>query len=223
MTRVSLLTIAAFFSWLLTAALTTQALAQRHAGPLPSFEDAEKWALVFDDPTRDTWQKPERVIRTLALPPNAAVADIGAGTGYFAVRLARAIPKGRVFGVDVEPNMVRYLAERARHEALANLTALAGEPDDPRLPMAVDLAIMVDVYHHIGDRVRYFRNLRRYLKPGGRVAIIDHRRAPEDPPEAMLIAPSRVKEELKRAGFGVAAEHGFLPNQFFLIFKRRSE
>jgi len=223
MTRASAPTITVFLAWILTAAVTAPALGQHHTGRLPSFEDAEEWALVFDDPTRDTWQKPERVIRALALPPNAAVADIGAGTGYFAVRLARAIPKGRVFGVDVEPNMVRYLAERARHEGLANLIALAGEPDDPRLPMAVNLAIMVDVYHHIDDRVRYFRNLRRYLKPGGRVAIIDHRRAPGDPPEAMLIAPGRVKEELERAGFGVAAEHAFLPNQYFLIFKRRPE
>lgn len=220
MTRTSSRTITAFLAWILTAALTAQALAQPHTGQLPSFEDAEKWALLFDNPTRDAWQKPAKVIRALALSPNATVADIGAGTGYFAVRLARAIPEGRVFGVDVEPNMVRYLAERAAQEGLANLTAVAGEPDDPRLPLAVDVAIMVDVYHHIGDRVRYFRNLRRYLKPGGRVAIIDHRRAPYDPPEAMFIAPSRVKEELKRAGYGVAAEHKFLPNQYLLIFKR---
>lgn len=223
MPRTSFLTITALLSWILTAALTTQALAQRHIGLPPSFEDAEDWALLFDDPTRDTWQKPEEVIRALALSPNANVADIGAGTGYFAVRLARAIPEGRVFGVDVEPNMVRYLAERAAKEGLTNLTAVACEPDDPRLPVAVDLAIMVDVYHHIADRVRYLRNLRRYLKPDGRVAIIDHRRAPDDPPEAMLIAPSRVRQELNRAGFGVAAELTFLPNQFFLIFKRRSE
>jgi len=213
-------TVTAFLAWIVTAALSAQALAQPHAGHLPSFEDAEKWALLFDSPKRDARQKPAEVIRALALSPNAVVADIGAGTGYFSARLARAIPRGRVFGVDVEPNMVRYLSERARREGLANLTAVAGGPDDPRLPAAVDVAIMVDVFHHIGDRARYFRNLARYLKPGGRVAIIDHLRAPGDPPEAMFIAPNRVKEELKRAGYSVAAEHKFLPNQYFLLFKR---
>lgn len=218
MTRASLRTITA--AWILAAAVAAQALAQPHAGHAPSFQDAEFWAEVFDSPARDTWQKPAEVIRALALAPNATVADIGAGTGYFAVRLARALPGGRVFGVDVEPNMVRYLTERARREGLANLTAVAGGPDDPRLPLAVDVAIMVDVYHHIADRIRYLRNLRRYLKPGGRVAIIDHRSAPDGLPESLLISPNRIKEDLKRAGYDVVAEHGFLPNQIFVVFKR---
>jgi len=134
------------------------------------FSDAEKWAKVFDDPARDEWQKPDEVIRALKLVPEARVADIGAGTGYFAVRLARAVPEGQVFGVDAEPDMVRYLRERARREGLANLTAVAAKPGDPSLPTAVDLVILVDTYHHVPDRERYFRELKKALRPGGRLA-----------------------------------------------------
>src|SRR5688572_582088 len=135
------------------------------------FSDAEKWAHVFDDPERDAWQKPHQVIRALALKPDAVVADIGAGTGYFAARLANMLPKGTVYAVDVEPDMVKYLGERAKREGLANLKALAGTPRDARVPEKADVILLVDVYHHIEDRERYFRNLAASLKPGGRLAV----------------------------------------------------
>jgi ubiquinone/menaquinone biosynthesis C-methylase UbiE len=80
------------------------------------FDDAEKWSKVFDDPARDAWQKPVEVITALKLAPDAVVADIGSGTGYFAVRLARAVPRGKVYGADVETDMVRFLNERAARE-----------------------------------------------------------------------------------------------------------
>src|SRR5688572_22391451 len=121
-----------------------------------SFGDAEKWAHVFDDPKRDAWQKPHEVIQALALKPDAVIADIGSGTGYFAARFANMVPRGRVYGVDTEPDMVKYLSERAKREGLKNLTSVAGKPDDPRLPESADLIILVDVYHHVADRERYF-------------------------------------------------------------------
>ena len=185
-----------------------------------TFSGAERWAHVFDDPARDAWQKPHEVIQALAPKPDAVVADIGSGTGYFAVRLANMVPGGRVYGVDVEPDMVKYLAERAKREKRANVVAVAGAPDDPRLPEKVDLILLVDVFHHIDARERYFRKLQGYLKPGGRIAIIDFRLdAPEGPPRAARIAPEQVKAEMKAAGYASAAEHGFLPRQYFLVFK----
>lgn len=184
-----------------------------------SFGDAEKWAHVFDDPERDAWQKPHEVIRALALEPGAAVADLGAGTGYFAARLANMLPKGTVYAVDIEPAMVKYLAERAQREKLANLKPVAGTASDPRLPAMVDLILLVDVYHHIEDRERYFRKLATSLKPGGRIAVIDFRLdSPSGPPKAARVAPERVKAELGKAGYALAAEHGFLPRQYFLLF-----
>ncbi|OGA55533.1 MAG: hypothetical protein A3G81_13550 [Betaproteobacteria bacterium RIFCSPLOWO2_12_FULL_65_14] len=185
-----------------------------------SFSGAEQWAHVFDDPKRDAWQKPHEVIQALALKPDAVIADVGSGTGYFAVRLANMVPKGRVYGVDVEPDMVKYLAERAKREKRDNVVSVAGAPDDPRLPEKADLIFMVDVFHHIGDRARYFRNLRASLKPGGRIAIIDFRMdSPDGPPKAARIAPQRVMAELKGAGYRLAKQHDFLPNQYFLVFE----
>src|SRR3989454_7871068 len=132
------------------------------------FGDAEKWAKVFDDPARDAWQKPHEVIEALSLKPDAVVADIGAGTGYFASRLASMLPRGRVYAIDVEPDMVKYLTERAQREGRRNLIAVAAKPDDPRLPDKIDLMLLVDVYHHIDAREQYLRRLRPALKPGGR-------------------------------------------------------
>jgi SAM-dependent methyltransferase len=183
------------------------------------FADAEKWARIFDDPEREAWQEPDEVIRTLRLPADATVADIGAGTGYFAVRLARAVPKGRVFAVDAEPDMVRYLGERAKREGLANLTPVQAGPDEPKLTALVDVVLLVNTYHHIPGRVDYFRRLRASLKPGGRVAIIDYRpEAPMGPPPAARVPSTVVTGELARAGYVLVGNHGMLPHQYFLVF-----
>ncbi len=203
-------------------ALSGAAAAQSPDSHRHSFGDAEKWSHVFDDPERDAWQKPHEVIKALALKPDAAVADLGAGTGYFAARLANMLAKGTVYAVDVEPEMVKYLGERGKREGLKNLKPLAARADDARLPAKVDLILLVDVYHHIEDRERYFRKLAASLKPGGRVAVIDFRLdSPEGPPKAARIAPEQVKAELARAGYALAEEHGFLPRQYFLVFRPR--
>jgi len=213
----------------LAAALVFSASAGLLSGPAAaqtphthqhSFGDAEQWAKVFDDPERDAWQKPHDVIQALALKPDAIVADIGSGTGYFSVRFAHMVPKGRVYGVDTEPGMVKHLADRATREGMKNVTAVAGKPGDPRLPEKADLVILVDVYHHVENREQYFRQLQKSLRPGGRVAIIDFRMdSPEGPPKSARIAPDRVTAEMKRAGYALAQEYAFLPNQYFLVFQ----
>lgn len=187
-----------------------------------SFGDAQKWSHVFDDPARDAWQKPHAVLEALALKPEAVVADLGAGTGYFSARLARMFPKATVYAVDVEPKMVKYLGERAKREALANLKPVQAAAGDAGLPEKVDVVLLVDVYHHIEARERYFRQLAATLRPGARVAVIDFRLdSPEGPPKEARIAPEQVKAELSRAGYTLAEEHGFLQRQYFLIFRAR--
>jgi cyclopropane fatty-acyl-phospholipid synthase-like methyltransferase len=201
------------------ALLVTSARAQSSDAHRHHFRGADKWAQVFDDPKRDEWQKPQEVIAALALAPDARVADLGAGTGYFAVRLARAVARGRVYGVDVEPDMVRYLGERALREGLANVTAVQASAADPKLPEPVDLVLVVDTYHHIGSRETYFRNLRSALRPGGRVAIIDFTdRSPVGPPKSARIAPGRVQAEMRSAGYTLVQDHALLPYQYFLVF-----
>ena len=203
----------------LAAAFVALAAWAQHDAHQHRFKDAERWARVFDDPARAAWQKPDEVIKTLGLAPDAKVADIGAGTGYFASRLARTVPSGRVYAVDAEPDMVRYLADRAKREGLENLVPVQAGSRDPKLPEPVDLALLVDVYHHVPARAQYFEALRGSLNPNGRLAIVDFRLdSPRGPPRAARIAPDRVKEELGRAGYTLVAEHGFLPDQYFLVF-----
>ena len=188
------------------------------------FGDAQKWAKIFDDPQRDSWQKPHEVIQALGLKPDAVIADVGAGTGYFALRFAHMVPKGRVYGVDTEKNMLQHLAERAKRAGIDNVIAVHATPDDPRLPEKADLVVFVDVYHHIENRTRYFDKLKQALRPGGRVAIIDFRLdSPVGPPVSARIAPERVRAEIERAGYTLAQTHTFLPNQYFLVFEPRPD
>ena len=181
------------------------------------FDDAEKWAKEFDNPERDAWQKPEEVLDALHLQPTSLVADIGAGTGYFSVRIAKRVPEGKIFAADVEPDMVRYLGARAEHEHLANLTPVQARTDATNLPEPVDLILVVDTYHHIDDRIRYFAALQSSLRPGGRLVIIDFKAdSPNGPPAQHRISPERVGEEL-----AAVEKFEFLPRQYGLIFRKR--
>ena len=209
------------YALLALAFFAATALAQAPHSHQHSFGDADKWAKVFDDPERDAWQKPHAVIEALALKPDAVVADLGAGTGYFAMRLAHMVSKGRVYGVDLEPKMVKYLAERAKKEGLKNLSAVQGTPSDAKLPAKVDLVLLVDVYHHIDAREAYFGKLAAALKPGGRVAIIDFNASSKvGPPVRERMTAEQVQAEMGKAGYRLAAHHDFLPNQYFLVFER---
>ncbi len=191
-----------------------------HHGP-HRFQSADEWAKAFDDPARDAWQKPDQVVAALALADDAVVADIGSGTGYFAMRLARAVPKGKVFGVDVEPDMARYLRERAAREGLPNVVSLLSPVDDPRLPEPVDLVLVVNTVHHIEGRSAYFAKVRGALKPGGRVVIVDFKLGdlPVGPPAAMRLAPATVTAELAAAGLvAQSLDEATLPYQYIASY-----
>jgi SAM-dependent methyltransferase len=184
------------------------------------FEDAEHWARVFESPERDEWQRPDAVLALMRLRPDEVVADIGAGTGYFPVRFARAVPRGRVYGIDVEPDMVRYLAERAEREGLGNLHAIECAPDDPRIPEPVDVIFLCNTYHHIHNRTAYFARLKERLNPGGRVVIVDFKpgRLPVGPPPDHKVAVEKIDEEMRAAGYRLLLRDDDLPYQHVLIF-----
>lgn len=187
-----------------------------------SFADAERYAKSFDDPARDAWQMPDRVIAALGLKPGQSVADIGAGTGYFTVRLARSAAKPKVFAVDVEDSMVMHVRHRAMQEGLKNVVAVRAAADRSNLPEPVDAVLIVDTYHHIPNRVTYFTALKALMKPGARLAIVDFKKdAPEGPPVEFRFTPSEVTAELAKAGFVLQASHDFLPRQMFLIYTAR--
>jgi len=184
------------------------------------FADPERYAKSFDDPARDAWQLPDRVVAELALRPDMAVADIGAGTGYFAKHLARQVPRGTVYAVDVEPAMLDYLKARAAKDGLNNVVTVLAGATDPKLPKPVDTILIVNTYHHLPERVAYFSRLRASLTPGARVAVVDFRQdAPSGPPAEFRFSPAKIEGEMKEAGYRLVASHDFLPRQHFLVFE----
>jgi SAM-dependent methyltransferase len=186
------------------------------------FDNPSEYVDRFDDPKRDEWQMPERVIVVLDLKPGESVADIGAGTGYFSIRLAKSAAKPVVYAVDIEPAMVEHTLGRAKQERLGNVIGVKADADRTNLPAAVDLVLIVDTFHHLPNRVAYFRRLKQQLKPGARVAIIDWRKdSAEGPPVEFRYSQEQISAELAQAGFALAASHDFLPRQHFLIFRAR--
>jgi ubiquinone/menaquinone biosynthesis C-methylase UbiE len=191
-----------------------------------SFADVQHWVAVFDDPGRDAWQKPAEVVHALEISAGMRVADLGAGTGYFSRYLSAAVgDAGTVFAVEVEPNLVVHLRERAEKEQTPNVVPILASADNPRLPAgAVDLMLIVDSLHHIDKRIDYLRRLQRALKPGGRVAVIDFKKEdniPVGPPVEHRLAREEVVEEFRRAGYRLVGEPRMLPYQYFLIFGLR--
>jgi arsenite methyltransferase len=173
---------------------------------------------------RGTWQRPADVIEALDLKEGDQVADLGAGEGYFVAELSEAVGEsGKVYAVDVEGEIVVALAERFPPDA-SNVESILGRYDDPLLPDGgVDLILIVNTYHHIEDRPAYFRQLKQDLRPSGRVAVLEPN---EDLGGLLRLALDEghtssapvVEEEMREAGFEVAARHDFLPVQIFRVF-----
>lgn len=180
----------------------------------------KRWAYEGFD--RDSWQQPQRVVEELAVERGASVADLGAGGGYFTFRLAEAVgPEGRVFAVDVDEDMTRYLEERAVAEGASNVTVVLGDFDDPLLPDGeIDLVFTSNAYHHIQDRVAYFARLRRDLAPGGRVAILELNGRSWFPRTfGHYTERDTIVDEMTEAGYTLDRELDFVDRQSFLVFR----
>lgn len=188
------------------------------------FDDAARWSKLFDDPARDEWQKPARVVELMAITPGMTVADVGAGTGYFAPHLSRAVgASGKVIAEDVEPEMVKWLEARAKREGLENVRPSLGAADDPKLPSGgVDRVLVVDTWHHIQDRAAFSKKLAEALAPGGAVFVVDFKlESPHGPPPGARLAPDVVAADLRSAGLTaeVLTDAG-LPHQYVVRGRR---
>ena len=181
--------------------------------------DVKRWAYEGFD--RDEWQHPEEVIQALTIKPEEQIADLGSGSGYFTFRLADAVgPSGQVYAVDIDADMNAHLAKRLQEKGYKNIEVMLAKPHDPGLPEnGVDLIFSTNTYHHLENRPSYFANARKYLRPNGRLAIIDFNG------EGLLqqlsghYTPSDViQRELQEAGYALERELTFLPKQVFLIF-----
>jgi ubiquinone/menaquinone biosynthesis C-methylase UbiE len=189
------------------------------------FEDPAAWTEKFESAERTAWQQPDAVIASLALSPDAKIADLGAGTGYFAVRFAAVASAGKVYAVDIEPGMVAWLGTRAKNEGLGNLVAVQGAANDPQLPEGVDLVFMCNVFHHLADPRAYFEAVAASLRPGGRVVIVDFRKDnPADapgPPAEMRMRPEQITAHMQAAGYTLARENlELLEFQYVLEYVR---
>ena len=216
--------------YLVTLLITAASLAPADAAQSPKNQhemhrlhgDPAAYIAALEDPKRDAYQKPHEVMEALAVRPGEVIADIGAGSGYFAIRLAHHVgAAGRVYAVDISPDMIRHLHKRIRDAKLQNITPILAENADPLLPQAVDRFLIVDVWHHVEDQPAYLAKLKANLKPGGQVVMIDfHKRdLPVGPPAAMKIAREDLVKQMEQHGFRVAKEHTFLPYQYFLVFE----
>jgi len=171
---------------------------------------------------RDAWQQPEQVVASLGIAPGMHVADLGAGGGYFTWRLADAVGEsGRLYAVDVDPDMTGFLERRARQDGRANVEVILAPYDDPRIPEpGVDLLFTCNTYHHLEARSDYFHNAARYLRPGARVAVIEYKR------HGWLqrwfghfTEAEAIRSEMQAAGYRLVESFDYLERQSFQVFE----
>jgi len=188
-------------------------VADQHHPP----RNAEEYARVLNDPQRESWQRPQEVVKALGLRSDETIADLGAGTGYFARRFAPHVAK--VYAIDIDEKLLKI----AKDGAPPNLETILAAPDDPRLPEgSVDTIFICDTLHHIANRAAYYPKLKKALKPGGRIVNIDFHKKPlpVGPPESMKLSEEEVIAEFNAAGFRLSKTLDSLPYQYFLVFQQ---
>jgi ubiquinone/menaquinone biosynthesis C-methylase UbiE len=187
-------------------------------------KDFEAFVGRMLDPERMQWQQPARVLRAAGVRPGSVVADVGAGPGFFTVPLARAVgPRGRVYAVDPGLPHLERLRHRLMEHRVRNVTPVLSRGDDPHLPPGeFDLVMIVNTYHHFPDGPAFLRRVAKALRPGGRMVGIDFdkRETPVGPPVDHRVAREEFLRDARRAGLRLAAEHRFLPYQYFVVLKR---
>lgn len=178
-------------------------------------------------PEREQEEQPNLAVELMGVRKGMTVADVGAGAGYFSVKLARKVgPEGVVFATDIQPRMLELLRDYAAQHGLTNIRPVLSEPQDAALPHnQVDLALLVDVYHEFSHPREMLRSIRRALKPGGRLVLIEYRK--EDPSVPILedhrMSVKTVRAELEPEGFVLDKLYSRLPRQHLFVFKRKSE
>jgi arsenite methyltransferase len=184
--------------------------------------DPKSYIGTLEDPKRDTYQKPHEVMTALNIKPGEVIADIGAGSGYFTFRLAHFVgDKGKVYAVDVSPDMIRHVNRRIRETMTTNVVTILADNDDPLLlDRSVNRFFICDVWHHVENQTKYLSLMKKMLKPGGEIVMIDfHKKElPFGPPMQMKIAREDLIKQMETNGFRVSKEHTFLPHQYFLVF-----
>jgi ubiquinone/menaquinone biosynthesis C-methylase UbiE len=182
--------------------------------------DPESYAKLLEGAERVAKLQVPRVVAALEVRPGMRVADLGSGSGLFTRPLARAVgDAGTVYAVDIDEGMLKIVVRSAVEQKIANIRTVLATPDDPKLPEPVDLVFICDTLHHITGQGAYLKTLRKYLKPGGRVAVIDFGAQWPQGHESFRYGTGELDAWMTAAGFARSAEHDFLDNSFFLIYR----
>jgi arsenite methyltransferase len=216
----------------IVALLISQALAPAQNRPMTMEEmhklhqDSKAYMAMLDDPARDAYQKPHEVVMSLGIKEGETIADIGAGSGYFAFRFTHHVgDSGRVYAVDINPDMIVRMNQRIRDMKVKNMVTVLSTPDDPLLmDNSIDRFFLCEVWHHIQDKTKYLGLMKKMLKPAGQVIMIDFQKKdlPLGPPDEMKIAREDVIKEMEASGFQLQKENTFLPYHYFLVFTVKS-
>ncbi len=185
-------------------------------------------AKMFNKKASDPKNKPDQIIEAIALRPGQSIADIGSGGGYFSLRFARIVGKeGRVYAVDTKPEFLEYVKNSARGKGLDNVIPTLVSGDELDLPEKnLDLIFMRNVTHHIPNRVEYFKSLKRFLKPDGRIAIIEYKKGKIFTFRGLFghyVPKETIVQEMKEAGYLLENDFNFLPEQHFAIYAVKNE
>lgn len=206
---------------------TAVVLAVAAAGPASAqlkSRPADEWTKSLERPERIAGLKIPYIIASLGLKAGDTVADIGAGPGVISLPLAKAVaPGGTVYAEEVDQGFLDHIKQRASDAGVTNVTTVLGEYTDPKLPAKVDVVLFHDVLHHIKDRATFLRNTAPYVKPGGRIAIVDlpptgsHKDEPD-----LIVTKEQVKGWMADAGFKPVAEfNGLEPDKWFVVYARQ--
>lgn len=190
---------------------------------LRPFSETEKWIEFLDKPDRAAWQRPDEVVAALHLAGTETLVDVGAGSGYFTFRFAKALPRGTVVATDIDPEMVRHIHRRVMTEHLSNVRVVLAKPEDPSVPAGADVVFVCDVLHHVQRPEAWLRKAFDEMKPGAKLVVIEFKegKLPQGPPESLKIPRAQLVGRLQRAGFSLAGDRpDLLPYQTFLTFEK---
>jgi 2-polyprenyl-3-methyl-5-hydroxy-6-metoxy-1,4-benzoquinol methylase len=194
-----------------------------HPADLHPFKDVEKYIAFLERPDRAKWQRPDAIVAALGLAGNETVVDVGAGSGYFSFRLARALTRGTVVATDIQPEMVRHMHHKAMTEGVRNLQVVLGQAEEPGIPPAADLVFLCDVLHHVPNQAAWLGKLAHEMKSGARLALVEFKegKLPQGPPEKLKLPRAKLMALAKNAGLVLDADKpNLLPYQTFLVFRK---
>ena len=206
------------FALLAVSSVLSPAFAQVGTRP------AKEWIPTLERPDRVAGLKIAEVLEKLELKSGHVVADLGAGTGVFAWPLAKAVAPGMVYAVEVDKDFVALMEDRLKQQSLPNVRPMLGKFEDPMLPEKVDLAFFSDVLHHIANRAAYLKTVSGYLKPGGRIAVIEldvnHPRSPHREQPDQQVTKPQLDEWMKAAGLTKAGEFPIFEDKWFVVYRK---